>query len=98
MSAHEEPRKVQDLLRVHVRLYSDHRLPRVCRWEVVACVRARRSPLCRIFVLLFFQEAVDENEQKKKQEEAMREKLLAQEAKQHDPKVTVLCTRSYVKK
>uniref|UniRef100_A0A672L659 Formin-like protein 3 n=1 Tax=Sinocyclocheilus grahami TaxID=75366 RepID=A0A672L659_SINGR len=32
-------------------------------------------------------EAVEENEQRKKQEEAMREKLLAQEAKQHDPKV-----------
>uniref|UniRef100_A0A671R7K9 Formin-like protein 3 n=1 Tax=Sinocyclocheilus anshuiensis TaxID=1608454 RepID=A0A671R7K9_9TELE len=31
-------------------------------------------------------EAVEENEQRKKQEEAMREKLLAQEAKQHDPK------------
>lgn len=35
----------------------------------------------------FLQEAVEENELKKKQEEAMREKLLAQEAKQHDPKV-----------
>ncbi|KAI2649720.1 Formin-like protein 3 [Labeo rohita] len=34
-----------------------------------------------------YKEAVDENEQRKKQEEAMREKLLAQEAKQHDPKV-----------
>uniref|UniRef100_A0A673MQF4 Formin-like protein 3 n=1 Tax=Sinocyclocheilus rhinocerous TaxID=307959 RepID=A0A673MQF4_9TELE len=33
-----------------------------------------------------YKEAVEENEQKKKQEEAMREKLLAQEAKQHDPK------------
>lgn len=33
------------------------------------------------------QDAVEENEQRKKQEEAMREKLLAQEAKQHDPKV-----------
>lgn len=35
----------------------------------------------------FLQEAVEENEQRKKQEQAMREKLLAQEAKQHDPKV-----------
>lgn len=35
----------------------------------------------------FLQDAVDENELRKKQEEAMREKLLAQEAKQHDPKV-----------
>ncbi|XP_077074893.1 formin-like protein 3 isoform X5 [Siphateles boraxobius] len=34
-----------------------------------------------------YKEAVEENELKKKQEEAMREKLLAQEAKQHDPKV-----------
>ncbi|XP_051962120.1 formin-like protein 3 isoform X2 [Xyrauchen texanus] len=34
-----------------------------------------------------YKEAVEENEQKKKQEEAMREKLLAQEAKQQDPKV-----------
>ncbi|XP_048033273.1 formin-like protein 3 isoform X5 [Megalobrama amblycephala] len=34
-----------------------------------------------------YKEAVEENEQRKKQEEAMREKLLAQEAKQHDPKV-----------
>uniref|UniRef100_A0A8C1X5E5 Formin-like 3 n=1 Tax=Cyprinus carpio TaxID=7962 RepID=A0A8C1X5E5_CYPCA len=33
-----------------------------------------------------YKEAVEENEQRKKQEEAMREKLLAQEAKQHDPK------------
>lgn len=33
------------------------------------------------------QDAVNENELRKKQEEAMREKLLAQEAKQHDPKV-----------
>ncbi|XP_051516933.1 formin-like protein 3 isoform X2 [Myxocyprinus asiaticus] len=34
-----------------------------------------------------YKEAVEENEQRKKQEEAMREKLLAQEAKQHEPKV-----------
>ncbi|XP_056123991.1 formin-like protein 3 isoform X5 [Rhinichthys klamathensis goyatoka] len=34
-----------------------------------------------------YKEAMEENEQKKKQEEAMREKLLAQEAKQQDPKV-----------
>ncbi|KAG7471890.1 hypothetical protein MATL_G00102850 [Megalops atlanticus] len=34
-----------------------------------------------------YKEAVEENEQRKKQEEAMREKLLAQEAKQKDPKV-----------
>uniref|UniRef100_A0A3P8VBK1 Formin-like 3 n=1 Tax=Cynoglossus semilaevis TaxID=244447 RepID=A0A3P8VBK1_CYNSE len=33
-----------------------------------------------------YKDAVTENEQRKKQEEAMREKLLAQEAKQHDPK------------
>lgn len=33
------------------------------------------------------QDAVEENEQRKRQEEAMREKLLAREAKQHDPKV-----------
>lgn len=37
------------------------------------------------------QDAVAENEQRKKQEEAMREKLLAQEAKQHDPKVESKC-------
>ncbi|KAJ8403983.1 hypothetical protein AAFF_G00343330 [Aldrovandia affinis] len=34
-----------------------------------------------------YKDAMEENEQKKKQEEALREKLLAQEAKQHDPKV-----------
>ncbi|XP_052451008.1 formin-like protein 3 isoform X5 [Carassius gibelio] len=34
-----------------------------------------------------YKEAVEENELRKKQEEAMREKLLAQEAKQRDPKV-----------
>uniref|UniRef100_A0A672KBD5 Formin-like protein 3 n=1 Tax=Sinocyclocheilus grahami TaxID=75366 RepID=A0A672KBD5_SINGR len=34
-----------------------------------------------------YKEAVEGNEQRKKQEEAMREKLLAQEAKQRDPKV-----------
>ncbi|TRY54334.1 hypothetical protein DNTS_021310, partial [Danionella cerebrum] len=34
-----------------------------------------------------YKEAVEENEQRKKQEEAMREKLLAQEAKEQDPKV-----------
>uniref|UniRef100_A0A672KJA9 Formin-like protein 3 n=1 Tax=Sinocyclocheilus grahami TaxID=75366 RepID=A0A672KJA9_SINGR len=33
-----------------------------------------------------YKEAVEGNEQRKKQEEAMREKLLAQEAKQRDPK------------
>uniref|UniRef100_A0A6Q2ZH98 Formin-like 3 n=1 Tax=Esox lucius TaxID=8010 RepID=A0A6Q2ZH98_ESOLU len=33
-----------------------------------------------------YKDAVEDNEQRKKQEEAMREKLLAQEAKQHDPK------------
>lgn len=32
---------------------------------------------------------MQENEQRKKQEEAMREKLLAQEAKEHDPKVQI---------
>ncbi|XP_051946667.1 formin-like protein 3 isoform X4 [Xyrauchen texanus] len=36
-----------------------------------------------------YKEAMEENELRKKQEEAMREKLLAQEAKQHDPKVQV---------
>ena len=30
---------------------------------------------------------MEENEQRKKQEQAMREKLLAQEAKEQDPKV-----------
>lgn len=35
------------------------------------------------------QDAVEDNEQRKKQEEAMREKLLAQEAKQQDPKVYI---------
>ena len=34
-----------------------------------------------------YKDAVEDNERRKKQEEAMREKLLAQEAKQHDPKV-----------
>ncbi|KAK1898496.1 Formin-like protein 3 [Dissostichus eleginoides] len=34
-----------------------------------------------------YKDAVAENEQRKKQEEAMREKLLAQEAKQQEPKV-----------
>ncbi|XP_060793415.1 formin-like protein 3 isoform X2 [Neoarius graeffei] len=34
-----------------------------------------------------YKDAVEENELRKKQEEAMRVKLLAQEAKQHDPKV-----------
>uniref|UniRef100_A0A3B4AQR2 Uncharacterized protein n=1 Tax=Periophthalmus magnuspinnatus TaxID=409849 RepID=A0A3B4AQR2_9GOBI len=34
-----------------------------------------------------YKDAVEENEQKKKQEQAMREKLLAQEAKEQDPKV-----------
>uniref|UniRef100_A0A8C8D2A0 Formin-like protein 3 n=1 Tax=Oncorhynchus tshawytscha TaxID=74940 RepID=A0A8C8D2A0_ONCTS len=34
-----------------------------------------------------YKDAVEDNEQRKKQEKAMREKLLAQEAKQHDPKV-----------
>eukprot|EP00064_Thunnus_orientalis_P000832 superscaffoldBa00000048_g833 len=33
-----------------------------------------------------YKDALEENEQRKKQEQAMREKLLAQEAKQHDPK------------
>lgn len=33
------------------------------------------------------QDAVEENELRKKQEQAMREKQLADEAKQHDPKV-----------
>lgn len=42
--------------------------------------------LC-VYLCMCFQDAVEENEQRKKQEEAMREKLLAQEAKQHDPKV-----------
>ncbi len=37
------------------------------------------------------QDAVEENELRKKQEQAMREKLLAQEAKQHDPKVQSQC-------
>lgn len=35
----------------------------------------------------FQQDALEQNEQRKKQEQAMREKLLAEEAKQHDPKV-----------
>lgn len=39
------------------------------------------------FSSLFQQDAVEENELRKKQEQAMREKLLAEEAKQHDPKV-----------
>lgn len=38
-------------------------------------------------VSLYQQDAVEDNEQRKKQEQAMREKLLAEEAKQHDPKV-----------
>uniref|UniRef100_A0A4W6FHT3 Formin-like 3 n=1 Tax=Lates calcarifer TaxID=8187 RepID=A0A4W6FHT3_LATCA len=38
-----------------------------------------------------YKDAVEGNEQRKKQEEAMREKLLAQEAKQHDPKVEFKC-------
>lgn len=33
------------------------------------------------------QDAVEQNELRKKQEQAMREKLLAEEAKQQDPKV-----------
>ncbi|XP_059397478.1 formin-like protein 3 isoform X2 [Carassius carassius] len=47
------------------------------------------SVLFPVFVRFIkaYKEAVEENEQRKKQEEAMREKLLAQEAKQHDPKV-----------
>uniref|UniRef100_A0A3Q3WBM3 Uncharacterized protein n=1 Tax=Mola mola TaxID=94237 RepID=A0A3Q3WBM3_MOLML len=36
-----------------------------------------------------YKDAVEENEQRKKQEQAMREKLLAEEAKQRDPKVQV---------
>lgn len=36
---------------------------------------------------------MEENEQRKKQEQAMREKLLAQEAKQHDPKVQFECVQ-----
>uniref|UniRef100_A0A674EJR2 Formin-like 3 n=1 Tax=Salmo trutta TaxID=8032 RepID=A0A674EJR2_SALTR len=40
-----------------------------------------------------YKDAVVDNEQRKKQEEAMREKLLAQEAKQHDPKVQVVKKR-----
>jgi len=42
------------------------------------------------------QDAVEQNEQRKKQEEAMREKLLAQEAKQHDPKVQSKCTSTVI--
>ena len=38
-------------------------------------------------VCVSLQDALEENQQRKKQEEALREKLLAQEAKQHDPKV-----------
>ncbi|KAF4078649.1 hypothetical protein AMELA_G00201370 [Ameiurus melas] len=47
------------------------------------------SVLFPVFVRFIkaYKDAVEENEQRKKQEEAMREKLLAQEAKQHDPKV-----------
>ncbi|XP_055747527.1 formin-like protein 3 isoform X2 [Salvelinus fontinalis] len=40
-----------------------------------------------------YKDAVEDNEQRKKQEKAMREKLLAQEAKQHDPKVQVVKKR-----
>uniref|UniRef100_A0A6Q2WQE7 Formin-like protein 3 n=1 Tax=Esox lucius TaxID=8010 RepID=A0A6Q2WQE7_ESOLU len=40
-----------------------------------------------------YKDAVEDNEQRKKQEEAMREKLLAQEAKQHDPKVQAVKKR-----
>ncbi|KAL1020890.1 hypothetical protein UPYG_G00006040 [Umbra pygmaea] len=40
-----------------------------------------------------YKDAVEDNEQRKKQEEAMREKLLAQEAKQHDPKAQVVKKR-----
>lgn len=37
---------------------------------------------------------MEENELRKRQEEAMREKLLAQEAKQHDPKVRSKLSRT----
>lgn len=94
MSLHEEPKKLQDLcvsMCVHTHIPSQ-RLLGLFRCEVVACVLcsvrtwitlASLSEWCRCFL----QEAVEENEQRKKQEEAMREKLLAQEAKQRDPKV-----------
>lgn len=39
------------------------------------------------FCSSYQQDAVEENELRKKQEQAMREKLLAEEAKQQDPKV-----------
>lgn len=44
---------------------------------------------CRMvtFCTSYQQDAVEENELRKKQEQAMREKLLAEEAKQQDPKV-----------
>lgn len=42
-------------------------------------------------VSIYQQDAVEDNEQRKKQEQAMREKLLAEEAKQHDPKVQSEC-------
>ena len=48
-------------------------------------------------LIMFFsshQDAVADNEQRKKQEEAMREKLLAQEAKQQEPKVQSKCNRA----
>lgn len=45
--------------------------------------------MCHVFSSQ--QDAVEENEQRKKQEEVMREKLLAQEAKQRDPKVRSKC-------
>lgn len=62
------------------------------RCEVVACVLCSVRTQITLTSLTelcccFLQDAVEENEQRKKQEEAMREKLLAQEAKQHDPKV-----------
>uniref|UniRef100_A0A8C1X5X6 Formin-like 3 n=1 Tax=Cyprinus carpio TaxID=7962 RepID=A0A8C1X5X6_CYPCA len=61
------------------KLQKDAKTAEVVRtWITLASL----SELCRCFL----QEAVEENEQRKKQEEAMREKLLAQEAKQHDPK------------
>lgn len=50
------------------------------------------SVSCRRSVSFFSsqQDAVEENEQRKKQEQAMREKLLAEEAKQRDPKVHLM--------
>lgn len=63
-------------------------------FQVSQCWFIRATVSCHWLVTFLSsqQDAVGENEQRKKQEEAMREKLLAQEAKQHDPKVQFKCT------